>query len=597
MSPTSTSETQLDWVVLEDGLAHYLRKRWISFAGNQFGACLLAWPAWYLAGSRATVGFLLLFSLLNLGIVWAKTQLSRQPASLRTYRRRSVGVMATAACQGAGLALGNILLHRLGGAEMLIYCVSVQAGIAAASLGVSAFHLPSLRSQLMLGLGAYLFSLGFVPSSMQVLVIGFGTTIALGFLLVMGGQQAQTLASAIRLQHRNDALLKELAKENTAANEARNVAQKAHAEKSHFFASASHDLRQPVHALNLYAALLRDPMSEAERTEILDRIESCVQSLDELFDNLLTVTRAESLEPGEIELSPVPLEGLMRTVVHQTLHQAEAQGTQLSYCSSRRWVLTDRLALERILSNLVSNAVAFSPGGRVLVGVRGRGDQAEIQVLDNGVGIAKAQQEMVFGEFYQANNPGRRRGRGFGLGLVIVDRLCRALNHPLEVRSVLGQGSCFSVRLPLSHQPSHSASGSSRPAPAWESPIHVLLVDDDAAVRDAMERLFAKWAIAATICASAQEALQKVREEQLQPQCLLVDQRLGEDCDGVELASRLNSLLPAPVPVAIISGETAGDWFERAQAQGFRVLFKPVKQIRLRAFLVASSRQPKAAVA
>lgn len=591
MALSHDADHALDSVVREDALAHYLKRRWVSMAGNQFGAGLLTIPGWILAGQVAAVSFLLSFTLVNLATLGVKSRVLHMPRELASYGKRSRLVAASSGLLGASLAAGNIVLHQLAGPDMLIYSVAVQAGIGAASLGVSSFHLPSMRSYLLFGLGLYLLSLGFVPSSLQVQVLGLGTTIALCFLLVMGAQQAGILSSAIRLQHQNDALVHKLALENAAATEARNTAQRANQEKSHFFASASHDLRQPVHALNLYASLLKDPVSDAERKDVLERIETCVQTLDDLFESLLTVTRAESLDPAEIELAPIALGAVIRTVIHQVLPQADAQGTQLVHCPTTVWVQSDRLALERILSNLIANAVAFSPNGRVLVGVRRRGARVEVQVLDNGAGIAEDQKQQIFGEFYQAANPGRRSGQGFGLGLVIVERLCSALGYPLSVHSTFGKGSCFGVSLPRCSAAPDELEVRPHPGGHISTKLQVLLVDDEESVRDAMARLFAKWDVSATICASTHEAIKVVREKPDTVNCILVDQRLGEGLDGVSLAQQLNALLPRAMPVAIITGETAGDWYEQAQMLGFSVLFKPVKQIRLRAFLVAASKR------
>lgn len=591
---TENAEPVLEDVVLEDGLAHYLKRRWFSLAGNQFGALVLALPAWQLAGAGTTLCFLVGFTLLNIAILAVKAQTAGMPRSTATYRHRSRLSGASSGVLGAGLAAGNIYLHQRGGEAMLIYSVAVQAGVAAAGLGVSSFHLPALRCNLMFGLGLYLFSLGFVPSTMQVQVIGLGTTIALVFLLLMGQQQAIILASAIRLQHENDALVKQLARENSIATSARDAAQRANQQKSHFFASASHDLRQPVHALNLYASLLRESNSEKEHHEVLERIGNCVQSLDDLFESLLTVTRAESLDSSDIEFAPIPLDDVIRTVVNQAAPRASENGIQIRHCPTRAWVLGEKLTLERILSNLVANAVAFSAKGRVLVGVRRRGEQVELQVVDNGIGISEEQQELIFSEFYQADNPGRRSGQGFGLGLVIVQRLCTALGYALAVRSKLGKGSCFGVLLPRATATPPALLTRTDTHRLISSNLHALIVDDEESVRDAMKRTLEKWHVTATICASAEDAINTVRSNPEIIDCILADQRLGDGIYGVQLAKQLTALLPRPVPVAIITGETAGDWYENAQSLGFTVLFKPVKQIRLRAFLAAAGKKSDA---
>ncbi|ESZ13071.1 sensor histidine kinase [Mesorhizobium sp. L48C026A00] len=218
--------------------------------------------------------------------------------------------------------------------------------------------------------------------------------------------------------------------------------------KSRFLAAASHDLRQPLHALNLFVAQLRDETGPAKRSQLVARIDAAVASMNELFEALLDMSKLDAgiLEPS---LSDFPVEHLLKRLETTFGGAAGEKGLRFTVVPNTAWVRSDFILLERILLNLVSNAMRYTTHGGVVVGCRRRGGQLRIDICDSGVGIPAEQQRNIFAEFVQLAAPKPDPRSGLGLGLSIVDRLGRLMDHPIEVNSRVGRGSRFSISVPL----------------------------------------------------------------------------------------------------------------------------------------------------
>lgn len=586
-------EADLETAVAEDCLHTHFQQSPVPSAGVCFVSLLVAIPAWYAMPHAIVINFLLGMFGYQLLMLAASQWYYRQKRYALSFRHRSIAAAIIYGINGCAIAIASSALYYHGGDEMFVYIVLVQVGLAAGSLGTSAYHVPAMLAYLLTAIPGFLLYLLSIPPSFQVNVVAVGLIFNMLYVIVVGLQQARSIRSAIRLQHKHQALMEELVEQKQVTETALLEAQRSSEEKSRFFASASHDLRQPVHALNVYVSLLMSSRTENERSEVLGHISRCVSTLADLFNALLTVSRAEGVDQENIQPVPLPVQSVIDNVLSQYQPQALADGIDLRCCTSRCWVLGDQIAMERILGNLVSNAIRFTPGGRILIGVRRRAGYAEVQVVDTGTGIEDGEQSRIFDEFYQAGNPGRRFGQGFGLGLVIVRRLCAAFGYQVTVRSKMGKGSCFSIIMPLSVAASGMpAALEAERATDFAPSTRVLIVDDDEMVRDAMRRIMDSWGVNADICENSTEAL-ALTEAPIDWACLLLDQRLGERLTGLELGERLLERLPRPLPIAILSGENAGPWIERASELGFTVLPKPVKLIRLRAFIASASIQVK----
>jgi signal transduction histidine kinase/HAMP domain-containing protein len=350
--------------------------------------------------------------------------------------------------------------------------------------------------------------------------------------------------------------------------------------KSHFLASASHDLRQPLHALNLFIAQLRTE-SDAERDRLIGRIEAAVGSMNELFEALLDMSKLEAgiLEP---DLTEFPVDRLLKRIETTFADAARGKGLRLTLAPSNAWVRSDFVLLERILFNLVSNAVRYTARGGLVVGTRRRGERLRIDVCDTGPGIPEERQQDVFAEFYQLADADRRGG--LGLGLAIVDRLGRLLGHPIALRSRPGRGSRFSVSVPLV---SEAAGIAEAPvAPAIADPAHgklVLVIDDDPLVIEGMSGILRSWGCRILGADSEETALAAVQRQW--PDLIIADYRLADGNTGIHAIERLRDAAGFPIPAFLISGDTAPERLREASANGYQLLHKPVPPMRLRTVL------------
>jgi signal transduction histidine kinase len=359
----------------------------------------------------------------------------------------------------------------------------------------------------------------------------------------------------------------------------------ANKHKSHLIASASHDLRQPLHALNLFVAQLRDEPSPAERGRLVARIDAAVGSMNELFESLLDMTR---LDAGIVRPSPAafPVERLLRRIETTFAEAARKKGLRLGVVPSRAWVSSDPILLERVLLNLVSNAVRYTERGGALIGCRRRGAMLRIDVCDTGPGIPEDQRRKIFDEFYRAR-PDVGHREGLGLGLAIVDRLCRLLGHRVEVDSAPGRGSRFSVSVPAVAQPQEETAMPGE-APAPGEPARgrrILVIDDDALVLDGMRGILQGWGCEVETAASGDAALARVREGGVRPDIVISDSRLADGERGIDAIARVRAALGAPIPALVITGDTAPERLREASAGGLPLLHKPVSPMALRTTL------------
>jgi CheY-like chemotaxis protein/anti-sigma regulatory factor (Ser/Thr protein kinase) len=281
----------------------------------------------------------------------------------------------------------------------------------------------------------------------------------------------------------------------------------------------------------------------------------------------------------------VDLEALMLRLDAEQQPIAKLTGNELTVRAAKAVALTDAAMLQRILANLVSNALRYTVNGRILVCARARGAALRIDVYDTGPGIPAHALEDIFLEFHQLGNPERDRRKGLGLGLAIVKRLASLLGHRIEVRSRVGRGSRFSVILPRSPQPRRVPEPSLQ-APAADAELlgrRVLVLDDEITVLDAMRRLLESWGCRVVTAATPEEAEDHVARAPRDTDLLIVDYRLRQHASGIETIGRLRGRAAASIPALVVTGDTAPDRLREAQQSGYPLLHKPVSPARLRA--------------
>lgn len=362
-------------------------------------------------------------------------------------------------------------------------------------------------------------------------------------------------------------------------------AERANVAKSRFFAAASHDLRQPMHAIALFVGALKQQDRYPEIRPLIDHIDASVSAMETLFNSLLDISR---LDAGVLEVHKEHFSAgrLFDLITQQYAEVAREKGLRFIVRPCPVTLFSDPILLERILLNLVSNAIRYTHDGGILVAGRMRGKNLLIQVYDTGIGVPESSREAIFQEFVQLNNPARDRKRGLGLGLAIVSRLARLLDQRIQVKSVTGRGSVFSVEVPLGSRQEISRS-STQPALAGmllDGKLAVL-VDDEEAILRAMEELFDSWKIDLVTARNVEEAVDWLRSLDRNPDILISDYRLPENTNGIEVVNYLRMCFGTDLPALIMTGDTAPETLQRINEAGLHIMHKPIRPARLRSLI------------
>ncbi|QNM95363.1 ATP-binding response regulator [Chitinimonas koreensis] len=369
-------------------------------------------------------------------------------------------------------------------------------------------------------------------------------------------------------------LLEYRVRERTHALELANTA------KTRFLASASHDLRQPMHAISILVATLDQRMPRIELGHVVDQLKHGVQAMEELLKGILDLSRLDAggvhARPTEFALGP-----LLDAIERSEAAHARERGLALRVRPSRDWVRSDPIMLERILRNLVGNALRYTERGGVLVGCRRRGERLRIEIWDSGIGIDAEQLPRVFEEFYQVGNAARDRSKGLGLGLSIVEQYARLLGHRIEVRSRPGRGSCFAIEVP-GVEAALPAAERAVPGLAALSGAFVLVVEDDAGVREATALLLRSWGCHVEVADGADAAVEALDLHLRWPDLLLVDHRLGGETSGRQVIELLRLTIGEAVPAILVTGDVAPEVLRELSDSGLPVLHKPINALQLR---------------
>jgi signal transduction histidine kinase/CheY-like chemotaxis protein len=390
--------------------------------------------------------------------------------------------------------------------------------------------------------------------------------------------------------------LAELRHSNRALGEAKALAEAANLSKTRFLAAASHDLLQPLNAARLFLSALAETDLPGRAVRLVENVEIAFESVERLLTALLDIAK---LDTGGVTpaVEDVPLGPLLRRLVAEFTPVAERRSLALRLVPTSAVVRTDRDMLARALMNLVSNALRYTHRGGVLIGARRDGHGFRVEVVDTGIGIAADQQALIFEEFRRLGTDADERDRGFGLGLAIVDRIARILDHPLRVRSVPGRGSCFSLHLPAAaRQEAAAATGGTGPAPSSHRRGALLVViENEAAIREGMRVLLEGWGYGVLTAASAEAAMTGLLADGRPPDALIADYHL-DGGTGAEAIATLRTRLGAAVPAAVITADRSPEVQRTLAALEIPLVNKPVRPAQLRA-LLAHLLEPNATAA
>jgi signal transduction histidine kinase len=454
--------------LLRDHVRHTFSYNKLSLAGHLVGAGIILSTFWTVAPAMLRWGWGLAFFglwLVRAALAWryARGEPADVPGLLRRLRTWQVGVLAAGAMWGAAAWL----FHGLGGALHQIALVIVVYTFCVACVPILA---PQFRLYVLFVLLVFVPAVGSVAAQNTPLdweVAGV-MAVAMGMTMLLGRTYKDAFDASIRLKLRNEQLAAQLRAEKAVADEARAVAETASRGKTQFFAAASHDLRQPLHAMGLFAEALRQRVREPEVAQLVNSINESVGALEALFSQLLDITRIDS---GGVDVKPahVLLEDIFRKLKLHFEPAAFEKGLELRFRGGRQVVHADPLLVERVLRNLVANAIRYTEDGTVLVACRRRGDRVRLEVWDTGPGIRVEDQARIFEEFVQVEGSApieSQERKGLGLGLAIVKRLAALLEAPLTLRS----SSAAARSSPSSSRPARPARRRSGPWPRRRRP-------------------------------------------------------------------------------------------------------------------------------
>lgn len=411
-------------------------------------------------------------------------------------------------------------------------------------------------------------------------VLGLASVAYSGILVMFTRVQNRELKEGFAIRFENRRLLAELEVQKAEAEAARGRAEKANLAKSQLLAAASHDLRQPLHALSLFSGSLQSLALDDEAKDVAARIQANVAAMEKLFNGLLDISR---LEAGVVQShrEPVSCQDLFDRLAGYFDPVAEQQGLDLRFRDTDLWIDSDAALTEQICVNLAANALRYTRSGGILVAARRRGERVSIEVSDTGIGIAAADQARIFDEFVQIGNPERDRSKGLGLGLAIAQRMAAILGSQIEIASVEGRGSRFSFTLPRAG-PAEAVR--TMAAPDLMQGLRLLLVDDDAMVREGTGLLLRQWGVEAATVPDLAAAQALIGDGAAFDVCL-ADYRLPGDLNGLGVITALSALPGAPGTFCLVTGDMGAEVLAAAAEAGVPIIHKPLHPARLRALL------------
>ena len=362
-------------------------------------------------------------------------------------------------------------------------------------------------------------------------------------------------------------------------------AERANKAKSLFLASASHDLRQPLNAMQMYIAALQSKVKDKEILRIIEDINSVSMSTARLLNALLDVSE---LEVGAIKprFESFSVNNMLISIFQSFLPLAKDKGLNFRVVPSSLYVRSDPALLERILGNFMSNAIRYTNKGSVLIGCRKRGDKVVIEVWDTGCGISDDQMSLIYEDFYQIDNKERDRGKGLGLGLALAKRLAESLEHSINSKSTLGAGSCFSVAVDIAENNTENNQEESFMNIMNLSGTNILLVEDDMDVLKATKQLLESWGCKVKTARNKDEVMNFIKENPYDnPDIILADNRLPGDASGIDITYLIQEKLQASIPCVIMTGDVERNHVQSIIDQGFPVLLKPIQPAKFRAML------------
>ncbi len=595
MTPSDSSSPPIRWgwpawerdEVLREQIALLRQNFPMTLLASLATAIATLWVMSGVANNQATAVWLAAHALVVAGVYVTLRGISPFTDPAPRAANKLIGCMAA-----MGLSWGSLgyLVLYWGTSDSVIYAIGIISTVSSGALGLGA---PLYR--------AYLTYLTCAIGGVMMAVALAGGPVVLPALLLTGVYylltclQARTADRATRrsiaLKLENERLVSQLRAESQRALAAQEAAEKADRDKSRFLAAASHDLRQPLHAMGLFLeSLQRSPLNEHQQT-VLRHAHAASGAAAEMLTTLLDYSR---LEAGVVKARPeaFAVQPLLTALEQQFGVQADATGLVYRTRETSAAAFADRSLVDLVMHNLISNALRYTTRGGVLIACRTRGRRLALEVWDTGAGIPEHQWENIFHEFHQLGNPERDRRKGLGLGLAIVQRLVHEMKTSVELRSRPGQGSVFRLWLDRWQDALEDDAAPALNASGLRG-LTVLAIDDDEAVRLGMRTLLQSWGCECLTAQSSADALDVLDMlDDVTPDLIITDFRLRHEETGKQVLQALRAYLGTPVPAIILTGDTSPQRLRDAQSTSAMLLQKPVSTAQLRDAMVQIITQP-----
>jgi signal transduction histidine kinase/CheY-like chemotaxis protein len=564
----------------------------VSITGSMMGGLLLAGVLWDVISHKTVIGWL---ACMTVNQAWRLVLHTRfracapAPADMEKWANLwTLGALISGLVWGAA----TFLFFVPGSHIHQGFLVVLVFGVTSAAVLLIGTYLPAFYAFVIPALVPIILR-NVAEGEPAHLTLAFIAAVSTLAILSFGRRYNGVLVESLRNRFENEALARELSQRageleraRASAERARADAEAANRSKTQFFAAASHDLRQPLHALGLFAAALSERVKDPQVVPVVNSINASVDALDSLFDALLDLSKidAGAVQPNISDFALAPMLERLRI---DFAPEAQERGLLLRVRPTALHLRSDALLVERILRNLIGNALRYTPSGRVLVAARRRGCGVVLEVRDTGRGIAPREHERIFEEFYQSGTPERNSRKGLGLGLSIVRRLAQLLDAPVTLRSAPGCGSCFAVTLPHGRAPIGARSAvvpATAAAPGFASAC-IAVVEDEADVLEGLCLLLESWG-ARVIAAASSDALQeRLAAEPHAPDLVIADYLLRGGSSGVEAIRAVRDRYRVQVAAIVVTASTLPAHLDDAKSIGAHVLLKPVMPAKLRALI------------
>ncbi|MDH4418845.1 MAG: ATP-binding protein [Acidovorax sp.] len=544
------------------------------------------WVMARVADTQATTVWLSTHALVIAGVYLTLRSIS--PFTDPAPRAASKLIACMAAMGLSWGSLGYVVLY-WGTSDSVIYAIGIISTVSSGALGLGAPLYRAYVTYLTCAIGGVMVSVVLAggPVMWPALFLT-GVYYALTCLQARTADRATRRSIALKLE--NERLVNELRAESQRALAAQGAAEQADRDKSRFLAAASHDLRQPLHAMGLFLeSLQRSPLNDHQRT-VLQHAHAASGAAAEMLTTLLDYSR---LEAGVVKVRPeaFAVQPLLTALEQEFGTQADTAGLVYRTRETSAAAFADRALVGLVMHNFISNALRYTTQGGVLIACRTRGKRLALEVWDTGAGIPEHQWEDIFKEFHQLGNPERDRRKGLGLGLAIVQRLAREMKTSVELRSHPGRGSVFRLWLDR-WQGALEDDASPSPSARNLVGLKILAIDDDEAVRMGMQSLLQSWGCQCLTAESSADALEAL--DDVTPDIIITDFRLRHEETGKQVLQALRTYLGTPVPAIIMTGDTSPQRLRDAQSTSALLLHKPVSTGQLRDAIVQLITRPPA---